>query len=299
VTDQVGNVVEATRSFTVDATPPDTAVTSGPADGAVLASSSVTYGVSADEGGSTMACRLFTTGATPPAFAPCTTATSFTASGLTDGPYTFEVRATDAVGNVDPTPATRGFTVDTIAPDTSVVSGPADGSVVNTRSVAYGLGGSEPVSAMACRLYRSGTTAPGFAPCTTTTSFAASGLDDGSYVFEARATDVAGNTDASPVSRAFTVDATGPTVNVTKQPKRTVKTTRNKVKVAFAFASEPGATFRCSLDGAAYAACPAAVSYTVKVGKHALSVTAVDAAGNVSPTPDTISWRVKRVPQHH
>jgi hypothetical protein len=38
---------------------------------------------------------------------------------------------------------------------------------------------------------------------------------------------------------------------------------------------------------------------TVKVGKHTLSVTAVDTAGNVSPTPDTISWKVKRVRMHH
>jgi hypothetical protein len=299
VMDQVANVVEATRAFTVDATPPDTAVTSGPADGAVLASGSVTYGVSANEAGSTVGCRLFKSGTMAPAFAPCTTASSFTASGLDEGLYTFQARGTDGVGNVDPSPATRTFTVDTVPPDTSVLSGPGNGSLVNTRTVAFGLGGTEPGSTMACRLYRSGTTPPAFAPCTTSTSFTASGLDDGSYVFEARATDVAGNTDASPVARTFAVDATPPTVSITKQPKRTVKTPKKKVKVAFGFAANDlGASFRCSLDGAAFADCPAAVSFKVKVGKHTLSVVAVDAAGNVSPTL-AILWKVKRVKKHH
>ena len=68
--------------------------------------------------------------------------------------------------------------------------------------------------------------------------------------------------------------------------------------MAFEFTSEAGATFRCSPHGAAYVACPAAVSFKVKVGKHTLSVVAVDAAGNVSPTLAS-HWKVKRVQKHH
>ena len=299
-TDGAGNTTEAApRTFTIDATPPDTSMTSGPAEGEVVDNGTVTFGLGATEAGSTFGCRLYPTGTTAPSFAPCTTATSFTASGLADGAYTFQARASDGVGNTDPTPATRAFTVDTTPPDTSVVSGPVNGGVVNVRTVTYGLGGSEAVATMACRLYRSGTTAPAFAACTTPTSFTASGLDDGSYLFEARATDVAGHTDATPVSRTFVVDATPPTVSITKAPKRIVKTSKKKVKVAFGFAAnDPGATFRCSLDGAAYAACPAGLSLKVKIGKHTLSVMAVDAAGNVSPTLAT-SWKVKRVKKHH
>lgn len=290
----------STRTITVDNDGPQVTVT-GP-DGAVFGPGATqTWTINASDfvtGVQSVVCSVAPSGTTA-TYATCSGGnTGHAVTEVAGGAYVFSVKATDNASNVST--VTRTFTVDATPPDTSVLSGPGNGSLVNTRSVTYGLGGTEAGSVLACRLYRSGATAPEFAPCTTAASFTASGLDDGSYVFEARATDVAGNTDASPVSRTFTVDATAPTVSIAKQPKRTVKTSKKKVKVAFEFAAnDTGATFRCSLDGAAYAACPAAVSLTVKVGKHTLSVTAVDAAGNVSPTPDTISWKVKRVRKHH
>jgi hypothetical protein len=79
-----------------------------------------------------------------------------------------------------------------------------------------------------------------------------------------------------------------------------VKTAKKKAKVSFGFdASEPGATFRCSLDGASFTPCPAALSLKVKVGKHVLQVVAVDAVGNTQPKPAVVSWQVKRVAKHH
>ena len=50
---------------------------------------------------------------------------------LSDGAHTFEVRATDAVGNTDTSPATRSFTVDTTAAghhDQAGPSGPTNDS---------------------------------------------------------------------------------------------------------------------------------------------------------------------------
>jgi hypothetical protein len=46
-----------------------------------------------------------------------------TTPGFSDGAHTFAVRATDAVGNVDATPPSRSFTVDTTV--TSTVPPPA------------------------------------------------------------------------------------------------------------------------------------------------------------------------------
>jgi len=76
-----------------------------------------------------------------------------------------------------------------------------------------------------------------------------------------------------------------------------VKTTKKKAKVVFAFTSEPGARFRCSLDGAAYTSCPATLTLGVKAGRHTLSVEAVDALGNVS-APATVAWKVKGMRRH-
>src|SRR5439155_10797178 len=44
-------------------------------------------------------------------FSVFTSTTSVTLTGLTFGPHTFELRARDALGNVDPTPAVRHFIV--------------------------------------------------------------------------------------------------------------------------------------------------------------------------------------------
>jgi hypothetical protein len=56
------------------------------------------------------------------------------------------------------------------------------------------------------------------------------------------------------------------------------------VPVGFA-ASEGGATFTCSLDGAAFAACTSPAQLTVAPGHHVFRVVAKDAAGNADATP--------------
>ncbi|HEX6227950.1 MAG TPA: Ig-like domain-containing protein, partial [Solirubrobacterales bacterium] len=50
-----------------------------------------------------------------------------TTDPLSDGPHTFEVRAKDLAGNIDPTPASRSFTVDTEEPPVPIppLPGPA------------------------------------------------------------------------------------------------------------------------------------------------------------------------------
>ena len=83
----------------VDATPPDTTIGDGSVTGG-----SATFAFSASEAGARFECRL-----DAGAFAPCTSPATF--SGLAAGPHTFAVRAIDAAGNADPTPATRSFTV--------------------------------------------------------------------------------------------------------------------------------------------------------------------------------------------
>jgi chitodextrinase len=96
----------ATRSWTIaapaDTTPPETSIGFGP-DGTV-ASPSASFTFSASETGVRFDCAL---DAAP--FALCSSPRTY--GDLAPGEHTFHVRATDAAGNADPTPATRTWTV--------------------------------------------------------------------------------------------------------------------------------------------------------------------------------------------
>ena len=101
---------------------PDTSISSGPANGSVspVSSPSFTFVAAPSAPGTTFQCS--TDGA---AFTACTSPTMLTA--LADGSHTFAVRAVGA-GGADPTPASRTWKVDTIAPTISITS-PANGAV--------------------------------------------------------------------------------------------------------------------------------------------------------------------------
>jgi hypothetical protein len=91
-----------------DTTPPETTITSGPAEGSSTTSTSASFTLASSESG-TFQCAL--DGA---AWSTCSSSQSY--SGLSAATHTFQARATDSAGNVDPTPATRSWTVTAVAP---------------------------------------------------------------------------------------------------------------------------------------------------------------------------------------
>jgi hypothetical protein len=118
VKDVSGNPLaqDKTWSFTMaaatppqDTTPPETTIDSGPSG--TVSGTSASLSFSSSEAGSTFECSL-----DAGAFASCNSPKDY--SGLSDGSHTFSVRATDAAGNTDATPATRTWTVNTTAPVT-------------------------------------------------------------------------------------------------------------------------------------------------------------------------------------
>jgi len=98
-----------------DFTPPQTTITSGPTGN--VKTTSASFGFASSEPNSTFQCKLDSA-----AFASCTSPKTY--STLAAGNHTFQVRATDAAGNTDATPATRSFKV-TVAKKGSSGLGPA------------------------------------------------------------------------------------------------------------------------------------------------------------------------------
>jgi hypothetical protein len=186
--DTAGNATTSTaRVVTVDNTAPETTIDSGP-QGA-QPSSAARFQFSAD-GPATFACSL--DGA---AYTDCSSPQSYDA--LSEGGHTFRVRARDDAGNVDASPASRTWTVDTVAPDTSITSGPT--GAVNTRAASFAFTSPEATVGYECSLDGSAFTA-----CVSPRQY--SGLTDGPHTFRVQARDTAGNVDATPDQRTWTVD---------------------------------------------------------------------------------------------
>ena len=104
----------------------DTSITSGPSG--FTASPSASFGFSSTREGSTFECSL-----DDAVFGPCTSPKDY--AGLAGGSHTFRVRAIDAAGNADATPAARTWTVDTTKP-TITITTPADGGTYSLDQVA-------------------------------------------------------------------------------------------------------------------------------------------------------------------
>jgi hypothetical protein len=84
-------------------------------------------------------------------------------------------------------------------------------------------------------------------------------------------------------------DVSPPNAALGKRPPK--KTTKRRAKFTFS-SNEPGSTFKCKVDKKAFATCSSPFSRKVKPGKHRFQVEAIDAAGNVDPTPAAYTWKV-------
>ncbi|MFL6005050.1 MAG: Ig-like domain-containing protein [Gaiellaceae bacterium] len=274
----------ATWSWTItgpaDTTPPDTTIEAGPSGTVDMTSATFTF--SANEAGSRFECSLDAS-----KFAACTPPKTY--DGLAGGTHTFAVRAADASGNVDATPATRNWTVSAsvppVPPDTSLDSHPPATTTATSATFAFssGAGGAR----FECLL-----DGGAFAPCTSPKTYGS--LVFGPHSFAVRAVGSSGNPDSTPATWAWTItvvaDTAPPDTTFDSGPSGTVGST----SATFTFsASEPAATFECALDAAAFAPCSSPKTYDgLTEGTHTLAVRASDASGNVDATPAARTWTV-------
>jgi hypothetical protein len=101
---------------------------------------------------------------------------------------------------------------------------------------------------------------------------------------------------ANPSSLVITTtaDTTPPETTITLGPSGSTPTTN----ATFSFtSSESSSTFQCSLDGAAFAGCTSPATYQgLAVGDRQFQVRAIDATGNIDPTPATRTWTITPAP---
>ncbi|HET7689227.1 MAG TPA: FG-GAP-like repeat-containing protein [Nocardioidaceae bacterium] len=136
-TDTAGNTDTSPAQRTVVVEGPDTTITSGPTG--AIRSTSATFGFSGAPGTTGFHCALDNG-----AWTACSSPTTYT--GLQPGTsHTFRVRAYDDEGIVDPTPASRGFSID-VAADLAVAMTASSttvkrGGTLTYRTTVTNLGG--------------------------------------------------------------------------------------------------------------------------------------------------------------
>jgi sugar lactone lactonase YvrE len=135
---------------------------------------------------------------------PAATATataSWETSALPDGTHMLVATAADRSGNA--ATAQRTVLVDNTAPETSIVSGPA-GAVVDP-NVSFVFAGSDNLTPAPALQFSWRVDTGAWSPFTNATTAALTGLAQGAHRFEVRARDQAGNEDAMPAVRDFTI----------------------------------------------------------------------------------------------
>jgi hypothetical protein len=237
------------------------------------------------------------------------TATSCTATtylkGLPQGENTFVVE--DECGDsgcATASAATYTWTTDYTPPDVKLTSQPA--SVTNQTTASFGFSSTDPTATFQCSL-----NGGAYAACTSPSVY--SGLSAGTRQFNVEAVDPAGNVSLMTGAATWTVDLTPPDTAIISTPPKVTNTT----SATFTFdSSESGSTFLCSLDGEPFGACSSPLTLgsaesaasvaavrshaagptlggPLPAGSHTFAVEAVDAAGNVDPTPAQFTWTIQ------
>ena len=206
-----------------------------------------------------------------------------------EGETTVTYWATDKAGNRSAS-GTLTVRVDKTTPETSIGSGPS-GSVKST-SASFGFSSPDAGATFECKLDGSA-----FAPCTSPKSYTS--LKNGKHTFSVRTADEAGNVDATPAVRTWTVDTVKPTISgISPRHKSVIRDTtptitatvkdrltnlqKRNIKLFVAGKAIPASKFR-------YSAATDKLTYNspnLGKGKKTVKIVATDAAKTVG----TKSW---------
>ncbi len=280
---------------------PDTTVLSAPSDPSQSDSATLLFGCSVDD--ATFACAI-----NPDlGEADAPSASDYAACGplleladLDDGAQAVWVVCTAPNGTVDPVPAVHTWTIDTDLPETAILDGPDTVTSATVATLVFHDPADATVDTYLCRLddgdwETCGSAVTGGAAGAHETSYA--NLEPGEHVFAVAAVDGSGNADPTPAVTTWTIDNGPPDTFFTVAPSDPSQSG----SATFGFGSdETDVTYRCVLDPASASPTPADYDDCANTesvdgladGTHTMYVYAVDAAGNVDPTPATHTWTI-------
>jgi hypothetical protein len=313
--DNVGNNDRSPASFiwTIDTVQPNTSITSAfdgnrntVTAGGNTSSTSMTFAFSGTDRGSGIDHFECSLDGAP--FDLC--ASPVLLNDLADGSHALEVRAEDNVVNLDSSPASFNWTIDTSAPTTSIDSvvdnnknSLTNNSGTRSNSITFTFSGTDAgeaeIKRFECSLDNSD-----FVTCTSPFAFPI--VSDGSHTFRVRAEDNSGNKDATAELFTWNVDTTPPPANIDTAVdgnNSTVSYGSNTTSASIAFTfsgTDMGIGldhFECSIDGASFTLCNSPVQFqSLSDGTHTLEVRAEDKVGNEGPTPTAFIWTVNTKP---
>ena len=243
---------------------------------------------------------------------------------LKDGTHTFNVRSIDRVGNINLSPASFTWTIDTISPNTTLESATdgnkivmANGTNTNSNSMSFEFSANDTggdgdkgvgINHFACNIDNSK-----YVACTSPFVFP-NLLKDGIHTFTVISEDNAGNKDSTPASFSWIVDTSSPLISINTATdgngnllSNDGNTSSNSATISFTGNDTGGKEgkgvgikeFKCSLDGASFSICTSPVQFTsvnLPEGTHSFQIIAEDGIGNINSSPQSFNWTVDTEP---
>src|SRR6186713_346423 len=251
-------------------------------------------------------------------FSICTSPVQFTSVNLPEGTHSFQIIAEDGIGNIDSSPQSFNWTVDTEAPDITVDSA-TDGHQKHVTSggnsssdsiifefTALDNGGREGkgvgTKQFECKIDNSD-----FISCTSPVEF--TNLSNGVHTLDLLSEDNVGNISPTPESFNWTVDTVSPTTTINKVIVGTESSLTNGSNsrfnsITFTFTGNDTdglgiREFECSLDDSNFTTCTSPLHYNDTIitdGPHDFKVFSKDNVGNNDLSPELFTWNVDTIP---
>jgi hypothetical protein len=288
-----------------DATPPIAFISSGPTivSGGTTDGTSATFVFGSDDPDAQYLCTL--TGAPDPV--PVSHETRFCESGVTYAglapglPYTFEVEPTKPFLINSAEPAIWEWTItDTVAPDTTIVSGPGE-SVLPEVPVLFTFSSNEPHANFECAVDTPPGEEPSWNECATAAEPVAdfTGLENGPHTLLVRAIDLADPPNADPTPAEYTWTVIGPPTTTLLtgptpiDPLGDPQTTFSRSATFTWETNQPNVTFSCSIDGLDFEPCESGHTYPhLAAGEHEFTIQGTNEYDMVEEPAVTHVWEI-------